>query len=329
MRVVLKIAFVVFICEVAIMLAFSEAQLLSLGLKHALMDGALLTLIGAPIIYYWVIQPYVKERDRAEEAHRAAQQAAEKANLAKTEFLATMSHELRTPLNAIIGFSEIIQTETLGPVGSLKYREYATDINTSGQHLLSLISDILDLSKIESGGEELREREVDVSEVVAASIKLLEQIAANGGVALQCDIADSLLRLRADERKLKQILVNLLSNAVKFTSRGGSVTLSVRCDPDGGYVFRVSDSGIGIASEDMPTALSQFGQVERAISREHEGAGLGLPLSKSLVEMHGGSLDVESEFGVGTTVTVRFPEERTVAPATKLIPCEAEQKQAG
>ncbi len=234
------------------------------------------------------------------------------ANRTKSEFLANMSHELRTPLNAILGFSELMSNATHGPLGNPKYEEYTKDINDSGRHLLALINDILDLSKIEAGRLELDEEEIDVAMTIGSCMVLVKERARNGGVKLKTDIPDGLPALHADKRKLKQILVNLLSNAVKFTPAGGEVTLKVWSRPDSGYVFQVIDTGIGIALADIPAALSPFGQVDSRLDRKYEGTGLGLPLTKSFVEMHGGSLDLQSEEGAGTTVTVRFPKERIV-----------------
>ncbi|MCH9053199.1 MAG: PAS domain S-box protein [Proteobacteria bacterium] len=217
-----------------------------------------------------------------------ARDEARAADRAKSEFLASMSHELRTPLNAIIGFSELIKDETFGPVGNVKYREYTNDIHESGQHLLGLINDILDLSKIESGTDELRNETIEVSEIIRSALKLVGQRAEQGGIKLELELADQLPALRADERKLKQILVNLLSNAVKFTDAGGAVTLRAWCRMDSGYVFQIVDTGIGMAPEDIPKALSRFGQVDADLNRQYEGTGLGLPLTKALVEQHGG-----------------------------------------
>ena len=239
-----------------------------------------------------------------------ARTQAEAANRAKSEFLAAMSHELRTPLNAIIGFSEIISSEILGPVGSPNYRDYAEDIHHSGQHLLALINDILDLSKVESGAEELYEEKIEIPDLVRSTLRLVKQRAETSGIEIELDIRDDLPLLWADERKLKQILVNLLTNAVKFTGPGGKIVLTAWCRVESGFVFQVIDNGVGIAPEDIPKALSQFGQVDSALNRKHEGTGLGLPLSKSLVELHGGSLDLQSKVGVGTTITIRLPARR-------------------
>ncbi len=239
-----------------------------------------------------------------------ARDEAEAANKAKSEFLALMSHELRTPLNAVIGFSEIIMNEMFGAVGNLKYREYAHDVYDSGIHLLGLINDILDLSKIEAGGMKLEEEEVEAIEVTNASLAMVRGRAESGNVKLITDIAENMPNLYIDRRKLLQILVNLLSNAVKFTPEGGKVTIKVWCRADSGFVFQVKDTGIGIALEDIPKALSPFGQVDDPLGRLYEGTGLGLPLTKSLVEMNSGCLDLQSEIGKGTTITVRFPPER-------------------
>ncbi len=240
-------------------------------------------------------------------AFQIARDQAESANRAKSEFLAAMSHELRTPLNAIIGFSEIIKNQTFGPIGSTKYCNYGEDIYESGQHLLDLINDILDLSKVESGTEELYEEDIKVSDLLQSALRLVKHRTEG---QLELDIRGDLPLLYADERKLKQILVNLLANAIKFTDPAGKIVLGVWCRPDSGFVFQVIDTGIGIAPGDIPKALSRFGQVDGHLNRQYEGTGLGLPLSKALVEMHGGSLDLQSEVGIGTTVTVRLPAQR-------------------
>jgi len=260
----------------------------------------------------FLVNTDITERKAADEAMLAIVKESEIANRTKSEFLANMSHELRTPLNAIIGFSEIIKDDTFGPVGSTKYREYADDIHTSGQHLLALINDILDLSKVESGSNELHEESNDIPEIANAIMKLVLGLAHTGNVKLELDVSDDISKLYADERKVKQILLNLLSNAIKFTPDGGKVTLKIWSRAASGYVFQVIDTGIGIAFEDIPKALTPFQQIDSGLNRRHEGTGLGLPLTKSLVEMHGGYLDLQSEVGVGTTVTVRFPAERIV-----------------
>ncbi len=236
------------------------------------------------------------------------------ANRSKTEFLANVSHELRTPLNAIIGFSEIIHDEIYGPITPHQYREYAGDIRDSGRHLLDLINDILDVSKIEAGKLELHESVVEVGAIVETTIRIVKPRADAGNLELTVNVPDVPPALYADERALKQILLNLLSNAVKFTPEGGRVTVAVRGGDRGEISISVSDTGIGIAAEEIPRVLQPFRQVDSALNREYEGTGLGLSLAKSLVELHGGRLELESELGAGTIVTAVFPGERIVRP---------------
>jgi len=258
-------------------------------------------------------------KTRLKDKHDAlavAKEQAELANRSKTEFLANMSHELRTPLNAIIGFSEVIMGETFGPLGSERYREYLRNIAESGTHLLGIINDILDMSKVESGEQKLHEAHIDIREIARSVLNLVRERAEKAGIECVADFPDDMPPMRADQRKLKQILINLLSNAVKFTPEGGRVTLKALCGQSSGHVFQVIDTGIGIAPEDIPKAMTPFRQVDSALNRKFEGTGLGLPLSKSLVELHDGSLDLESQVGVGTTVTVRFPADR-IAPLAK------------
>jgi signal transduction histidine kinase len=236
---------------------------------------------------------------------------AETANRAKSEFLANMSHELRTPLNAILGFSEIVATRMFGDRDFERYSGYARDIHNSGAHLLSIINDILDLSKIESGRTMLSETDVPLAHVITETRALLGD--SHKDVAFHIDIPSPSPFLRVDERKLVQILVNLLSNAFKFTPAGGSVTLSAGIRRDGGLSVRVRDTGIGIAPGDLEKVLTPFGQVESAFSRKHQGTGLGLPLARALVELHGGTLALESSVGAGTLVTVSLPRSRVIA----------------
>ena len=232
---------------------------------------------------------------------------------AKSELLANVSHELRTPLNAIIGFSNILKKELYGPIGHAKYHEYAEDISESGLHLLAIINDILDLSKIEAGQMELQEEAFDIGGAINVAHSLVRESAETRGVTIKFDLADDMPWLVADERRVKQIILNLLSNAVKFTPQGGEVMVKVWCSTGSGYVLQVADTGIGIAPEDLSKALAPFGQVGNSLDGECQGTGIGLPLTKSLAEMHGGSLNIESSVGVGTTVTVRLPSHR-IAP---------------
>jgi signal transduction histidine kinase len=244
----------------------------------------------------------------------AAKEAAEAANRAKSEFLANMSHELRTPLNAIIGFAEAL---TAGYFGVLNERqtEYLHDIHTSGNHLLMLISDLLDVSKIEAGKLELHREPLDVAEEIKACLRLIRPKADEGRVSVVANLPAELPHYIADRRAVKQVLLNLLSNAVKFTLPGGQVTVDAAADLDGDLKISVSDTGIGIAPQDLPKIVLPFGTLARnaSLSRPREGTGLGLPLSKSLVEMHGGRLEIVSELGRGTIATVRFPPARAAA----------------
>jgi PAS domain S-box-containing protein len=255
----------------------------------------------------------ISARKKAEQEMLAAKEEAELANRAKSAFLATMSHELRTPLNAIIGFSDLMTREALGPVGSPLYRDYAGDIHSSGEHLLSLINDILDISKIEAGKAEIYRENVDFIALIESAISLIREPADAAHISIIKDLpGDTSPSLFADPRRIKQVLINLLSNSIKFTEPGGAITIRLRYGDDGGYVLDVMDTGIGMAAEDIPKALTRFQQIDATLGRQHAGTGLGLPLAKSLVELHGGSLGLQSQPGKGTTVTVKLPVECTV-----------------
>jgi len=252
----------------------------------------------------------ITERKKAEAAtYRAV--AAESANRTKSEFLATLSHELRTPLNAIIGFSEIMRLGTFGPLGSVRYTQYAEGIHDSGHHLLSLINDLLDLSRIEGGKYRLQDENLDLSALIPDVIRLIEPDAAKARIDIRLEIERRLPPLRADSRATKQILLNLLSNAVKFTPRNGRVTVKARLDKGAINIF-VEDNGIGIEAEDFEKVLAPFGQVEGQFTRMSNGTGLGLPIVKSLIELHRGTFELGSKPGLGTVVSVSFPPDRSV-----------------
>ena len=257
----------------------------------------------------------ITQRKKTEEAQKQALEEVSSANRAKTEFLANMSHELRTPLNAVIGFSELIKSEPFGPIGAPQYMDYIEDINSSGQHLLAIINDILDMSKIEAGKMTLVESVADFASVTDSCLRLVADRAQNGSVEVSNAVSGKLPFLRADLRMVKQMLLNLMTNAVKFTPEGGRVEVRAEIDVSGCFVVSVSDSGIGIAAEHLEEVMQPFGQADTSLGREYEGTGLGLPLVKAMADLHSATLELESTVGVGTTATIRFPAER-VQPRT-------------
>jgi two-component system, cell cycle sensor histidine kinase PleC len=252
----------------------------------------------------------ITDRKHSELAVLAAKELAEVANHSKTEFLANMSHELRTPLNAIIGFSQLMADEVLGPLGNAKYTGYARDICNSAEHLLGIINDILDVSKLEAGKLDIEEELIDVAQIVRNLLHFVAERASALEVAIETEIARELPRLLGDARKLKQILLNLVTNALKFSHPGSSITIRVS-EVEGAITIEVVDHGIGMDEAELATAVTRFGQVASTWNRKHAGTGLGLPLAIGLVELHGGRLDIRSRKGEGTTVTVSFPAYRS------------------
>ena len=252
----------------------------------------------------------VTQRRQVEERLRSALNSAESANRAKSDFLAKMSHELRTPLNAIIGFSEVLGRETFGPLGHPRYNSYVEDIAVSGRHLLEMINDVLDMSKIESGGYEIKPVEANLEVLIAETVQVVRGQLEQQQLDLTMTVASDLPMLFADQRAIRQILLNLLSNAIKFTPPGGKIRIDVTPTASGGIALSVEDTGIGIAEGDLENVLQPFNQGSNAQSTVQPGTGLGLPIVKSLIEMHGGRLIMKSTRGVGTIVTIEFPKQR-------------------
>jgi signal transduction histidine kinase len=298
----------------AVTVTAGAAFIVTQGLIVALIDRHLAARAQGEALR---MRAHIAELEKTQQALKKTSQdlttalyVAAEASKTKSSFLASMSHELRTPLNAIIGFSDTMILEVFGSLSD-RYKSYATDIRTSGEHLLALINDVLDLSRLDAGHADLREEEFDPATLIAESLRMVVGQATKAQVALTTHIASDLPHLKADKRRIKQILINLVSNALKFTPAGGQVQVTARLVP-AGLAMAVSDSGIGIAPEDIPKVMERFGMVDSSMSRQHAGTGLGLPLSKQLVEAHGGSLVLESTVNVGTTVTVILPAGRLV-----------------
>jgi signal transduction histidine kinase len=267
------------------------------------------TRLGGMVTVYTDVSDLVERGDelaRSQRELRLAKEQAEVASRTKSQFLANMSHELRTPLNAIIGFAEVIEREFFGPVGIAQYASYAADIHRSGEHLLALINDILDLSKVEAGRFEIVEQDFALVETIDEAKRLLEIRAQKAGLVMSSEIAGDVARIYADRKLVSQALLNLLSNAVKFTPAGGKVRIAAKRD-DGDLLIKVSDTGIGMAAEEIPRALEPFGQIDGTLARRYDGTGLGLTITKAFIEMHGGTLTLDSEKGRGTTATIRLP----------------------
>ncbi len=310
----------------------SQPHWLALAIAALAVLMTALGLVGALLDYHLAarargeaerLRAHVAELEQTKVALEATSErlsraltAAAAANDAKAQFLAAMSHELRTPLNAIIGFSELMATEAFGPIGNARYHEYLADIRGSGAHLLSLINEILDLSRLDAGQDVLDDSEFSLSDVVAETTRMVRRQAEEAGIAIEEDLDGRLPDLRADRRRVRQVFINLITNAIKFTPRGGRICVSTF--RSGNEVCgAIADTGIGIS--DIPKALERFGQIDSRLSRKFEGLGIGLPLAKQLMEAHGGRLEIQSEPDRGTTVTVVFPRERIVMAPLRAI----------
>jgi len=271
----------------------------------------------------------VSARQTEEFELRQAREMAERANLAKSNFLAHMSHELRTPLNAIIGFSEILEREVIPDLDTVRQREYARLIHASGQHLLDVVNSILDMSKIESGTFEIFVETIDVAPLIQSCCQMMRAQAEERGIMLAWGDLAGLPAITADRRAVRQILINLIANAIKFTERGGSVSVAARAG-DGVMTLSVTDTGIGISAADLPRLGTPFVQADASYERRYEGTGLGLSMVKGLAGLHGGSLTMESDLGVGTTATVKLPIDRRDVDALATVRTPKEElKRAG
>ena len=280
----------------------------SVGIRQAFDVGAS-DFLTKPIVWNLFSNRvnYVLRTSRMERELRMAMEAAEVASEAKTNLLATLGHELRTPLNAIIGFSDIMLRASFGPLGSPQYEEYCADIHNSGTQLLSAINDILDIVKSESSGEDLNVQEIEFGQLMHRIIDGLSAEAASGGIEITNDVQQDGFRVRVDERKISRAMSNLLSNAVKFTEPGGKVRLQMASGENETLMLSIVDSGIGISPEDLPRIMERFEQADSSLSRGFEGLGLGIPLARALIQLHGGNIDLTSELGRGTTVQVTLP----------------------
>ena len=314
------------------------AAIWAVGVHSFIQFGLLFTLGGGMLIYFVILanrllrlalaglsfqeekDALIAELEQSKYNSDEARRRAEGANLAKSRFLATMSHELRTPLNAILGFSEVMKAELFGAHTAPAYKEYSTDIHSSGQHLLMLINEILDLSRVEAGRYDLKEESVSLPGVVEECRHLLALRAKTKGIEVIEEIDANLPRIWADERALRQITLNILSNAIKFTPQGGQVTIKVASDDNRGQYLSIRDTGPGVPEEEIPVVLSSFGRGSMAQKNAEEGTGLGLPIVRGLVELHGGEFTFKSKVREGTEVIVSLPPERVMNALASIDP---------
>lgn len=306
--------------------ALFTQQKTELELVQVRSTNAYLVLIFSILFITMLVGALIMQR-RHNKALVQARVQAEQANKAKSEFLANMSHELRTPLNAILGFSEIMTHKIFGELGSRQYEDYANHINQSGKHLLDIINDILDLSKVESGQVQLNNEFLDLALLIEDTRALVQNKARRNNVSITTDVSKDARYLYADRRLSKQVLLNLLSNAVKFTREGGTISIVTETAAAGGPMIVVSDTGSGMTDQELTLALTPFGQAGTTLTRSHEGTGLGLPLASTLMELHGGALIVESEKDVGTRVKMCFPAERLISgPESRILEATSERQ---